>query len=80
MEQGNLTGSIPTEVAALTNLIFIDLDFNQITGTLEPFLGLSSLTQLDLNDNRFTGSIDGVFKGNKSLPRTSRMIKRQRPP
>jgi Leucine-rich repeat (LRR) protein len=60
MERGNLTGSIPTEISKLSSLIFIDLDFNQITGTLLPFYSLTNLTQLDLNDNKFTGNIDGL--------------------
>jgi hypothetical protein len=61
MERGGLTGPIPTEIGLLTNLIFIDLDFNQITGILTPeLLSLSSLTQLDLNNNNMTGSVEGL--------------------
>ena len=45
----------------LTNLIFIDLDFNKLTGSLtSELLSLSSLTQLDINDNQMTGSISGI--------------------
>lgn len=58
---GGLTGTIPTEVGVLTNLIFIDLDFNQLSGSLSPeLLSLSSLTQLDLNNNELTGDVSGI--------------------
>jgi hypothetical protein len=61
MERGGLTGPIPTEIGILTNLIFLDLDFNALTGTLSSeLLSLSTLTQLDLNNNQFTGSINGI--------------------
>lgn len=61
MERGNLTGTIPTELGLLTNLIFIDLDYNQISGSLPSELfRLTALTQLDLNDNLLSGSIDGI--------------------
>ena len=61
MERGKLTSTIPTEIAKLTNLIFLDFDFNELTGTLtSELLSLSSLTQLDLNDNQLSGSINGI--------------------
>ena len=61
MERGNLVSTIPTEVGLLTNLIFLDLDFNALTGSLtSELLSLSSLTQLDLNNNQLTGSINGI--------------------
>jgi hypothetical protein len=61
MEQGGLRSTIPTEIGVLTHLIFIDLDFNQLTGSLtSQLLSLTSLTQLDLNNNQLTGSINGI--------------------
>jgi Leucine-rich repeat (LRR) protein len=61
MERGGLVGTIPTEIGLLSNLIFIDLDFNDLTGTLSSeLLSLSSLNQLDVNDNRLSGSINGI--------------------
>jgi hypothetical protein len=46
MERGGLTGQIPTEVGLLQELIFIDLDFNQLTGRLSSeILSLRKLTQ-----------------------------------
>jgi hypothetical protein len=61
MERGGLQGTIPTEIAFLTNLVFLDLDFNNITGSLSAeLLSLEKLEQLDLNDNIMTGSINGI--------------------
>lgn len=61
MERGGLRGTIPTALGGLTNLYFIDLDFNQLTGSLPSELfALSLLEQLDLNDNLLTGSIAGI--------------------
>lgn len=61
MERGGLTSTIPTEIGLLTNLIFLDLDYNQLTGSLtSELLSLSSLTQLDINNNNMTGSIEGI--------------------
>jgi Leucine-rich repeat (LRR) protein len=61
MERGGLEGTIPTEVGALSNLIFIDLDFNALTGSItSQLLSLTKLEQLDLNNNAMTGSINGI--------------------
>jgi len=61
MERGALTGTIPSEIGRLSNLIFIDLDFNQLTGSLPTQLfTLVNMTQLDLNNNRFQGRIGGM--------------------
>jgi hypothetical protein len=61
MERGQLQSTIPTEIGKLTNLIFIDFDFNRLSGSLTTeLLSLSSLTQLDLNNNLLTGSINGI--------------------
>lgn len=63
MEQGNLIGTIPTEIGILKDLIYIDLDFNALTGTLSSeLLSLSSLTQLDLNNNKLSGNVNGIGK------------------
>lgn len=61
MERGRLAGTIPTEIGELSNLVFLDLDFNRLTGSLTTeLLSLARLEELDLNDNRMTGSIDGI--------------------
>jgi len=59
-----LTSTIPTEIGRLTNLIFVDLDYNKLTGSIPTELyALTDLETLDLNDNLLTGNIDsmGVF-------------------
>jgi Leucine-rich repeat (LRR) protein len=62
MERGGLTSTIPTEIGLLTNLIFLDLDFNDLSGSLftPELLSLSSLTQLDVNNTRLGGSVSGI--------------------
>lgn len=61
MEQGGLVSTIPSELGGLSNLIFLDLDYNSLTGSIPTeIFQLSLLTQLDLNDNRLSGSIEGI--------------------
>lgn len=61
MERGGLMSTIPTEIEALSRLTFLDLDFNELTGSLTTqLLSLSNLEQLDLNNNQLTGAIDGI--------------------
>ena len=61
MERGGLSSTIPSVLGQLTNLYFIDLDYNALTGTLPPEISrLTALEQLDLNNNRLTGSIDVI--------------------
>jgi Leucine-rich repeat (LRR) protein len=61
MEKGGLTSTIPTEIGLMSNLIFLDLDFNALTGSLSSeLLSLTSLTTLDINNNKFSGSINGI--------------------
>ena len=61
MERGNLQSTIPSSISVLSNLIFIDLDYNGLTGTLPSGLfGLSNLSTLDLNSNNLSGSIAGT--------------------
>jgi hypothetical protein len=48
MEQGTTSGSIPSELGNLSNLNFIDFDFNFLTGTLPPELyQLTGMFRLD---------------------------------
>ena len=61
MERGGLSSTIPSVLGSLTNLYFIDLDYNSLSGTLPSEISrLTALEQLDLNNNRLTGSIDVI--------------------
>ncbi|TGN99656.1 hypothetical protein PN36_35275, partial [Candidatus Thiomargarita nelsonii] len=54
----NLTGSIPPELAQLSNLTVLLLDSNSLTGSIPPELAqLSNLKYLWLNENQLCGEI-----------------------
>ncbi len=56
--KNQLAGSIPPELAGLSNLTYLNLWENQLTGSIPPELGnLSNLTYLNLRDNWLSGSI-----------------------
>ena len=61
-----LSLTIPTEIGKLTNLVFLDLDYNELTGTIPSTLYLlTNLETLDLNDNFLEGDIDSIGVLNK---------------
>lgn len=65
-----VTGSIPSGINELMNLRVLDLDDNDLTGSIPPALCKSlhsSLQVLDLNDNNFTGAIPAELNMMKSL-------------
>lgn len=52
-----LTGAIP-DIANMTTLVGLSLQFNRLTGNIEPWIGnLTNLSKLDLAGNLLTGSI-----------------------
>ena len=54
----NLQGTIPTELAQLTNLTWLSLNVNQLTGAIPTELAqLTNLTDLNLGGNQLTGTI-----------------------
>ena len=58
LDDNNLSGTLPPELANLTHLRQLDLDDNQLTGSIPPQLGdLPQLRRLVLGDNELTGSI-----------------------
>jgi len=58
LSENNLVGTIPNELALLSNLSWLDLSVNSLTGTIPSQLGLlSNLAELDLSGNGLTGTI-----------------------
>ena len=72
LENNQLTGHIPPELAGLSNLAELDLSRNQLTGPIPPELaGLSSLTGLYLWNNLLTGPIPTELAGLPNLTKLS---------
>lgn len=59
----NLTGNIPPEIEKLSHLKRLYLGYNNLSGTLTEISKLQRLTNLDLSDNQFEGSIPESFAG-----------------
>lgn len=58
LEQGNTTGTIPTEYGLFDRLLIFDMDFNDLSGEIpEELFDLNQLQQLDLNDNNLEGTL-----------------------
>ena len=53
-----LGGTVPTELASLTNLVQLELWNNSLSGTVPTFLSaLTALTHIDLDNNQLSGTI-----------------------
>jgi len=58
LSENGLTGTIPTELANLSQLEFLQLRNNQLSGSIPPQIGdLSNLRQLTLQSNNLSGEI-----------------------
>ena len=58
----NITGTIPSELASLTDLTLLVLHSNTLSGTLPLWVAeFPLLAQLDLSANRLTGTIPGQY-------------------
>ena len=68
MHNNHLTGSIPSEMGALSLATRIELGKNQLTGTLPKEMGnLKSLTRLLFEKNKFTGTLPEAIGDINSL-------------
>ncbi|CAI9268313.1 unnamed protein product [Lactuca saligna] len=63
VSHNNLTGEIPPSICELKSLQYLDLSFNNMSGTLPSCLGIlsNSLVYLDLRRNNFQGKMMNGF-------------------
>ncbi|MFV0394291.1 MAG: toxin Cry1Ac domain D-VI-related protein [Coprobacillaceae bacterium] len=67
LDQNMLSGNLPAEMGNLaSNLTHLNLQLNNLTGSLDPIKNLVNLNFLFLSDNNFTGEIPSQI-GNFSL-------------
>jgi hypothetical protein len=60
-----LTGTLPTELAALPSLHMISVPYNKLTGTLPPeYASIKQLVIFEVHGNSLTGSIPVEYFGN----------------
>ncbi|RYR50558.1 hypothetical protein Ahy_A07g037176 isoform C [Arachis hypogaea] len=63
-----ITGSIPKEIANISGLQVLVVEFNQMSGNLPPELGnLSQLQRLQISSNNFTGELPATLAKLTSL-------------
>ena len=70
LPENNLRGTVPVQLATLTELHFLDLSDNQLSGAIPPKLGDLSpqgLVSLDLSANQLTGTIPAELGDLRSL-------------
>ena len=57
LSENQLTGEIPPEIGNLTNLTYLNLGLNQLTGIPPEIWNMTNLEMLRLGSNQLTGSI-----------------------
>ena len=63
LSRNGLTGEIPPELGALSNLEWLYLSDNELSGEIQPELGqLSNLELLYLDGNEFTECVPGALR------------------
>ena len=65
----NLTGTIPSELGLLTNVVSLDLAQNQLKGTLDPFYKLEAIRDLYIFENQLMGPLKEDIQECKNLTR-----------
>ncbi|CAI5510940.1 unnamed protein product, partial [Closterium sp. Naga37s-1] len=61
LSDNRLTGTIPAVITALTNLLSLHLDSNQLAGELPSFHHMARLTSLEAQHNYLTATADQLF-------------------
>lgn len=60
----SVSGSLPTQIGLLTNLVTLDVSANQVTGTLPPEIGrLNRLVYMDFGNNFLSGTLPSTLAG-----------------
>jgi hypothetical protein len=58
LEQGNITGTLPSALGSLKKLEILDVDYNKLTGSIpDEIYTLEHLREIDLNNNLLTGTL-----------------------
>nr|XP_051211179.1 brassinosteroid LRR receptor kinase BRL2-like [Lolium perenne] len=53
----SLSGTIPSSIESLSELVFLDLSYNYLNGSIPPSIGLPHLAYLGLSNNAISGRI-----------------------
>ncbi|XP_062171098.1 receptor-like protein 19 [Alnus glutinosa] len=65
----NFRGSIPNSMAGLTQLVYLDMSLNMVSGSIPVFSMTKNLTNLDLSSNNLTEILDLSYNSlNRDIP------------